>query len=439
MISSMNMLLFIILKNRRNKKYYYPFFYRKDIIETNVKKRGIFMQKRMRYITLIFFICIGLLGCQKEAVLSETEFSNIVVKEVQEMTPEEKKEAFLNEKISNMTLEQKAGQVLFCAFRRDENNVPITTYNEALKATLQQYHIGGVVLFGENIDTKEQTKQLIEEIRNSSEIPIFIGIDEEGGSVSRLHFSGKLDVADIPSAEEIGNTNDTTVAYQAGKTIAQELKELGFDVDFAPVADIRENAENTVIGNRAFSNDPQKAADMAVAFSQGLQQEGISAAAKHFPGHGNTIEDSHEGMAVSKDTLEEMEQKQWIPFQKVIENDIDFIMAGHINTPNATTDGLPASLSYQMLTEQLRNHLGFEGIIITDALDMAAVTKYENAPLMAIQAGADMALMPVDIEKAHTDILTALKQGTLSEDTLNEKVKRILSLKYDKGYFQKEL
>lgn len=338
-----------------------------------------------------------------------------------------------------MTLEQKAGQVLFCAFRRDENNVPITTYNEALKATLQQYHIGGVVLFGENIDTKEQTKQLIEEIRNSSEIPIFIGIDEEGGSVSRLHFSGKLDVADIPSAEEIGNTNDTTVAYQAGKTIAQELKELGFDVDFAPVADIRENAENTVIGNRAFSNDPQKAADMAVAFSQGLQQEGISAAAKHFPGHGNTIEDSHEGMAVSKDTLEEMEQKQWIPFQKVIENDIDFIMAGHINTPNATTDGLPASLSYQMLTEQLRNHLGFEGIIITDALDMAAVTKYENAPLMAIQAGADMALMPVDIEKAHTDILTALKQGTLSEDTLNEKVKRILSLKYDKGYFQKEL
>ena len=121
------------------------------------------------------------------------------------------------------------------------------------------------------------------------------------------------------------------------------------------------------------------------------------------------------------------------------ENDIDFIMAGHINTPNATTDGLPASLSYQMLTEQLRNHLGFEGIIITDALDMAAVTKYANAPLMAIQAGADMALMPVDIEKAHTDILTALKQGTLSEDTLNEKVKRILSLKYDKGYFQKEL
>ena len=397
------------------------------------------MQKIRGYIALTVCICIALLGCQKGDVLPEEKFSNIVIEPTEEMTPKEKKEAFLNEKIAGMTLEQKAGQVLFCAFRRDENNVPVTYCNESIKEALQKYHIGGVVLFGENIDTQQQTKQLIEDMQNSSEIPLFIGVDEEGGSVSRLHFSGKLDVADIPTAKEIGDTNDTTVAYEAANTIAKELKELGFDVDFAPVADIRENPENTVVASRAFSDDPQKAADMAVAFVQGLKQQGISAAAKHFPGHGNTIEDSHDGMAVSNDTLEQMEQKQWIPFQRVIENDIDFIMAGHISTPNATTDGLPASLSYQMLTEQLRNHLGFEGIIITDALDMGAVTSYEASALMAIQAGADMALMPVDIQKAHTDILNAVKEGTLSEDALNEKVKRILSLKYDKGYFEKEL
>ena len=435
----MDMMFFIILKKTRNKKYYYPFFRRKAIIEINQKERGFFMQKIRGYIALMVCICIALLGCQKGDVLPEEEFSNIVIEPTEEMTPKEKKEAFLNEKIAGMTLEQKAGQVLFCAFRRDENNVPVTYCNESIKEALQKYHIGGVVLFGENIDTQQQTKQLIEDMQSSSEIPLFIGVDEEGGSVSRLHFSGKLDVADIPTAKEIGDTNDTTVAYEAANTIAKELKELGFDVDFAPVADIRENQENTVVASRAFSDDPQKAADMAVAFVQGLKQQGISAAAKHFPGHGNTIEDSHDGMAVSNDTLEQMEQKQWIPFQRVIENDIDFIMAGHISTPNATTDGLPASLSYQMLTEQLRNHLGFEGIIITDALDMGAVTSYEASALMAIQAGADMALMPVDIQKAHTDILNAVKEGTLSEDALNEKVKRILSLKYDKGYFEKEL
>lgn len=435
----MDMMFFIILKKTRNKKYYYPFFRRKAIIEINQKERGFFMQKIRGYIALMVCICIALLGCQKGDVLPEEEFSNIVIEPTEEMTPKEKKEAFLNEKIAGMTLEQKAGQVLFCAFRRDENNVPVTYCNESIKEALQKYHIGGVVLFGENIDTQQQTKQLIEDMQNSSEIPLFIGVDEEGGSVSRLHFSGKLDVADIPTAKEIGDTNDTTVAYEAANTIAKELKELGFDVDFAPVADIRENPENTVVASRAFSDDPQKAADMVVAFVRGLKQQGISAAAKHFPGHGNTIEDSHDGMAVSNDTLEQMEQKQWIPFQRVIENDIDFIMAGHISTPNATTDGLPASLSYQMLTEQLRNHLGFEGIIITDALDMGAVTSYEDSALMAIQAGADMALMPVDIQKAHTDILNAVKEGTLSEDALNEKVKRILSLKYDKGYFEKEL
>ena len=435
----MDMMFFIILKKTRNKKYYYPFFLRKAIIEINQKERGFFMQKIRGYIALMVCICIALLGCQKGDVLPEEEFSNIVIEPTEEMTPKEKKEAFLNEKIAGMTLEQKAGQVLFCAFRRDENNVPVTYCNESIKEALQKYHIGGVVLFGENIDTQQQTKQLIEDMQSSSEIPLFIGVDEEGGSVSRLHFSGKLDVADIPTAKEIGDTNDTTVAYEAANTIAKELKELGFDVDFAPVADIRENQENTVVASRAFSDDPQKAADMAVAFVQGLKQQGISAAAKHFPGHGNTIEDSHDGMAVSNDTLEQMEQKQWIPFQRVIEKDIDFIMAGHISTPNATTDGLPASLSYQMLTEQLRNHLGFEGIIITDALDMGAVTSYEDSALMAIQAGADMALMPVDIQKAHTDILNAVKEGTLSEDALNEKVKRILSLKYDKGYFEKEL
>ncbi len=211
---------------------------------------------------------------------------------------------------------------------------------------------------------------------------------------------------------------------------------MGFDVDFAPVADVNTNAYNIVIGDRAFSSDANIAGDMVSAFVKGLQEQNISACAKHFPGHGDTIEDSHNGIALANRTLQQMQQTEWIPFQKAIEQNVDFIMAGHITTPNATTDGLPASLSHEMLTEQLRNNMHFDGIIITDALDMGAITKYyENAPFDAVCAGADMVLMPFELQKSYETICHAVKEGIITEQELNQKVKRILSLKYDKGYF----
>ena len=178
-----------------------------------------------------------------------------------------------------MTLEQKVGQLFFCSFRKDEQNLPVTVCNESIANTIKQYHIGGVVLFGENIDTEQQTKQLIADIKKHSDIPLFIGVDEEGGRVSRLHASGKMQVADVPTAKEIGDTNDTNVSYEYAKTIGSELKELGFDVDFAPVADVNTNAYNIVIGDRAFSSDANIAGDMVSAFVKGLQEQNISACA----------------------------------------------------------------------------------------------------------------------------------------------------------------
>lgn len=393
------------------------------------------MKRVMLSMLLLFCIGIGLLGCKQQEKVSQQQQK---VGETEALTEQDVKEDFLNQKIADMTVEQKVGQLFFCAFRRDDKNIPITVWNENIEKTIQQYHVGGVVLFGENIDTEQQTKQLIAEYRNHCDIPLLIGIDEEGGRVSRLHSSGKLQVVDVPSAKIIGESNDTNTAYEAGKTIGNELKELGFDVDFAPVADVNTNEQNTVIGDRAYSSDAQIVAEMVVAFVKGLNENGISACVKHFPGHGDTIEDSHNGIAVAHHTLEEMEQTEWIPFQKAIEQNVDFVMAGHITTPNATTDGLPASLSYEMLTEQLRNKLQFNGIIITDALDMGAVTKYnqQDTSLMAIKAGADMVLMPFELEKSYYAVYNAVKEGSLSEQELNEKVKRILSLKYDKGYFQ---
>lgn len=386
------------------------------------------------FILLFFCISMGFLGCkQQEKPIEQIE----EIKEVEEVSSAaEKKETFLNQKIASMTIEQKVGQLFFCAFRRDSNNVPITMWNETIENMMQQYPIGGVVLFGENIDTAEQTKQLIADFQSHTEIPLFIGIDEEGGRVSRLHASGNLEVVKVPAAQKIGDTKDTNVAYDMASEIGKELYFLGFNVDFAPVADVNTNPNNTVIGDRAFASDPIEAGEMVVAFIHGLHANQISACVKHFPGHGDTTEDSHKGMAVAKRTLEEMEQTEWLPFKKAMEQGVEFVMAGHITTPNATTDDFPASLSYEMLTEQLRNHLNFQGIIITDALDMGAVTQYEDASFMAIKAGADMALMPFELEKSYNNLCNAVKEGEISEQELDKKVKRILSLKYDKGYFE---
>ena len=388
----------------------------------------------------VIFICTGCLG-KSQTQQTTLEYENQIDATTENETAsnvdlEQQKEYFLNQKIASMTLEQKVGQLFFCCFRKDEQNLPVTVCNESIANTIKQYHIGGVVLFGENIDTEQQTKQLIADMKSHSDIPLFIAVDEEGGRVSRLHASGKMQFADVPTAKEIGDTNDTNVSYEYAKIIGSELKELGFDVDFAPVADVNTNAYNIVIGDRAFSSDANIAGDMVSAFVKGLQEQNISACAKHFPGHGDTTEDSHNGIALANHTLQQMQQTEWIPFQKAIEQNVDFIMAGHITTPNATTDGLPASLSHEMLTEQLRNNMHFDGIIITDALDMGAITKYyENAPFDAVCAGADMVLMPFALQKSYETICHAVKEGIITEQELNQKVKRILSLKYDKGYF----
>ncbi len=398
------------------------------------------MKKISIFMVFVIFICTGCLWeSQTQQTVPEYENQMDAITEnetTSNVDLEKQKEYFLNQKIASMTLEQKVGQLFFCCFRKDEQNLPVTVCNESIANTIKQYHIGGVVLFGENIDTEQQTKQLIADMKSHSDIPLFIAVDEEGGRVSRLHASGKMQFADVPTAKEIGDTNDTNVSYEYAKIIGSELKELGFDVDFAPVADVNTNAYNIVIGDRAFSSDANIAGDMVSAFVKGLQEQNISACAKHFPGHGDTTEDSHNGIALANHTLQQMQQTEWIPFQKAIEQNVDFIMAGHITTPNATTDGLPASLSHEMLTEQLRNNMHFDGIIITDALDMGAITKYyENAPFDAVCAGADMVLMPFALQKSYETICHAVKEGIITEQELNQKVKRILSLKYDKGYF----
>lgn len=340
----------------------------------------------------------------------------------------ETKEEYIARIIDGMTPAEQAGQFIMADFRQNPDGTDMTTLSEEAKEAINAYSIGGVILFAENLDTAEQTEQLTEDLQDAADIRLLIGIDEEGGIVSRLDKSS-IPHEEIPAAAEIKD------AAAAGTTIGKELAALGINVDFAPVADVNTNPDNPVIGSRAFSDDPQRAAEQVGLFIQAMEKTGVSACAKHFPGHGDTEMDSHAGETYVEHDLERLKTIEFLPFQRAIGAGVDFIMAGHIKTPNATTDGLPASLSPELLGI-LRNDLGFEGIIITDAMDMGAIVEAYGAgesAVMAVQAGVDIVLVPADLQAAAEALTEAIEDGTISEERVKESLTRILSLKYEKG------
>lgn len=228
---------------------------------------------------------------------------------------------------------------------------------------------------------------------------------------------------------EIGNTAD---AYDVGKTIGTEIAALGFNLDYAPVADVFSNPANTVIGDRAFSTDAEEAADLVANCVKGFRDAGMLCTIKHFPGHGNTATDSHYGTASTDKTLDELRMEEFIPFEAGIAAGADLVMVGHITTPNATTDGLPASLSEEMVTDVLRGELGFDGLIVTDALDMLAITDSfspAEAAVKALEAGNDLLLRPENLTEAVQGIQQAVEDGTLTEQRIDKSVRRILNSK----------
>lgn len=342
--------------------------------------------------------------------------------------PVQTKEVFIAEKIAKMTPEEKAGQLLMMDFRQNADGTGMTTLSPEAAEEIAAYHIGGVILFAENLDTAEQTQKLTSDLQAAAGLPLFIGIDEEGGIVSRLDKSN-IPHESIPAAAE----RDAAAAEESGHTIGKELAALGITLDFAPIADVNTNPENTVIGSRAFSSDPAEAAECVAAFLDGLEAEGVSGCAKHFPGHGDTATDSHDGEAFVTHDLARLRETEFVPFRAAA--DADFMMLGHIKTPNATTNGLPASLSGEMVSI-LRQEIGFDGIVVTDAMNMGAIAEcYDCAEstVMAIQAGVDMVLMPSSLPEAAAALTEAIETGEIPPERVEESLTRILSLKYDKG------
>ena len=348
---------------------------------------------------------------------------------------EEKKDSEktkVDEVLENMTLDEKIGQMMIIYYRA-------ASMDSTLKSALETVQPGGFILFAENMSSYDGTLKLIKEIKASSKIPMFMSIDEEGGKVQRLLKLQGKEVSNVPSMYDVGLKNDTELTYQVGKLLAEELKVFGINMDFAPVIDVYSNPDNKVIGTRSFGTTAELVSTHGQKLAAGLLDNGVIPVYKHFPGHGNTATDSHYDLPLVNKTKEELMNLDLIPFIDAIKNDAKLIMVGHLAVPSLTGDNTPASLSKSMITDFLKNELDYKGLVITDALDMGALTNYYSDDEIcgkAVEAGVDILLMPKSSKKCLKSVQDAVKNGTVTEEQINESVRKILELKYE--YIEKD-
>lgn len=336
--------------------------------------------------------------------------------------------------VNSMTIDEKIGQLFIIHYNKPE-------ITEEFKHILETVKPGGFTLFNENIKTYEQTTKLIKDINSTAKIPMFISIDQEGGRVQRLKSMPGMNIINIPSMSKIGKSNDENQAYNTGITIANDLKKFNINMNFAPVIDICLNPKNTVIGDRSFGNNAETVSKMGLSLANALRNNNIIPVYKHFPGHGNTEKDSHVEIPIITKTKEELYQDELIPFKNAISNNADIIMVGHLALPKITNDYTPSSLSKQIVTDLLKNELGYKNLIITDALNMKAITNnYSEKQIyeLAINAGVDILLMPNDPTLAFNSIKQSLEEGTINETTITKSVEKIIALKLKYNIIDKE-
>lgn len=333
----------------------------------------------------------------------------------------------VQDKITSMTMEEKVGQMLMIGFEG-------TQVNDQTRNFMQENHIGGVILFERNITDSKQLLNLNRELKelnaDSQDIPLFISVDEEGGVVSRM----PPKIVNLPDSKEIGDHNNSELAYQVGEAIGERVNAFGFNVTMAPVMDVNSNPDNPIIGKRSFGNNKEIVSKMGIEEMKGIQSKGIIPVIKHFPGHGDTDVDSHLGLPVVHNSLESIREMELVPFQKAIDHQADMTMVAHILLPEIDNED-PASLSKNVVTTILRGELGFDGVAITDDMTMGAILEnYDigDATVKAVQAGNDIVLVCHGDEnklKAVHSLTQAVESGTIKEERINESVERILLLK----------
>lgn len=369
-------------------------------------------------------------------------------------------EKIVEEMLGKMSTEQKLAQMMIVALRSDaKNSNTAPELTDAYKEVLQKYDFGGIILFAGNIQDVEQTVNLIHDcqeaaLSSTNGIPMFMAVDQEGGLVNRVSFG-----VTTPGNMALSATGDTSLTQASSEMLAEEISALGFNLDFAPVCDVNNNPNNPIIGIRSFSDDPQIAAENVRAYLSGLQKYNICSALKHFPGHGNVGEDSHTGLPLSELTVDELTECELIPFNEGIDAGTDMIMTAHIQYPKIEDDTytskkdgkevyLPATLSRKVITDLLRKKMGYEGIVVTDAMDMDAIASHFDpidAAAMAINADVDILLCPVnlyqddaintlpDIDVYMSALLERVESGDIPMEEIDNSVSRILKLKIEKG------
>ncbi len=381
---------------------------------------------------------------EAESLAEQAEEAEAPPEESGESTEEEPAEpqpdenaARINEIIAGMSPEQKAAQLFFVTPEELTGVEKATVFGSMSVSSYAEHPVGGLIYFANNFESPDQTKEMLKKANDCSMettgLPLFVGIDEEGGRILRLADNDAFGLEKTKSMAELAGEGVEDAVYHAADNIGSYLKEYGFNVDFAPVADVLTNPENTVISDRSFGTDPELVSKLCSDYASGLHNNGILSCYKHFPGHGGTKDDTHDDSASSERTIDELRTAELVPFANGITEGIDFIMSAHILLPNIPeSEGLPASLSPYILTDLLRNELGYDGIVIPDALNMKAITNTYGsgeAAVKAFMAGCDMLLMPEDFESAYNTILEKINSGEIPEDRLNQSLYRIIRKK----------
>lgn len=344
------------------------------------------------------------------------------------------------EVLSSMTEDEKIWQLFYVTPELLTGVETATRAGDSTKEALEAMPVGGIIYFAKNLEDRAQSVEMLSNTKSYAKIPLFLGTDEEGGTVSRVGANAAMDAVQTPSLQSLGEQADPAAVYQAGQDIAGSLHAIGFNMDFAPVADVSAGA-SSVIGSRSFGTDAQLCASLVGVMTGSIQKGGIIPCLKHFPGYGSATVDDHNGTSIVEKTLDELESCDLVPFQSIIaqEGSVPFVMVTHLSYPNVTGSDTPADLSSAIVTDILRDKLGYQNVIITDSQSMSSITDHYSAGEAAVQAlaaGCDMILMPSDLQGAFDAVKAAVADGTLTQSRIDESVLRILTVKAEYGILQ---
>jgi beta-N-acetylhexosaminidase len=340
-------------------------------------------------------------------------------------------DTLVNEILNQMDLHQKICQ-MFIVFVDSLTGVSNTIVaGNITQNALEGYPVGGLLYQVGNLSSDEQVTEMIQGVQSFSNIPLFIASDEEGGRVARV-----MDALHPYSLEAMLSYKDMgkDKAYKNAATIADSIGKYGFNTAFAPVADVWSNPENIVIGDRAYSDDFEQASELISAAVQGFKEKGMICTLKHFPGHGDTKVDSHYGAAYVTKSIEQLRKEEFLPFKAGIDSGADMVMIGHLIVPDI--DEVPATFSRKIVSDILIDELNFNGVIITDALNMQAISDYYDTSytvVNAVKAGVDILLCPSSLEESVETLVDAVQKGDILEERIDESIKKILTLKLRKG------